>query len=60
MDSVGLETFIRMCDSKADAARRMGVKRQTLHKWLKDDADRYQVEINRHRKVLRVMREVRT
>jgi hypothetical protein len=38
----------------------MGVKRQTLHKWLKDDADRYQVEINRHRKVLRVMREVRT
>ena len=58
MEVIKLERFVRMCDTKAEAAREIGVRPNVLSNWLARSPGEYEVTVTKDREVLKVMKLV--
>lgn len=59
METVKVERFIEVCGSQVEAARKLGVKQNTLNNWLRRSPYEYEVTFTRDNEVLKLMKPVR-
>jgi phage antirepressor YoqD-like protein len=59
METVKVERFVEVCGSQVAAAKKLGVKQNTLNNWLKRSPYEYEVTFTRDCEVLKLMKPVR-